>query len=532
MSLSSSLSLSQYSQQSGLLGSNPLLSGGAAQTQGTGQQALNPWDLQVQRDQVQLSAYGLLLAAMAGFRTSIQQLELPGFITQTTGTSSTPSVASVAISGAGFPTASNPAISGAQSGTFSLNVTTLAQAQALESGAFADPNLTVIGSGTLNITAGTYNAGPNTFTAGSAAPVNVTITNGTLNGIASAINASGAPTVASVVQDGGGYHLLLTASTTGTANTLRVLATDSDTTNTDNADGLSRLAYDPTAAVNSGKNLTQQQAAQTAAYSVNGTSAINQTNTGVVLAAGVTANLLTTGTTTITVTPDFNGTQTSTQSLISSYNTLQGTLNSLTVNIGPLAGDFLTSKIVSGLNNIVQKTYSNGSSSLTSLGSIGVNYQLATASSGSQLFGGGFTLTLGSSTLQSAFNSDPNGTVNLLSAVVQSLDSFAGSYAGGGGTLPLTLNALQRNSYVDNYLAGTLNAATQSKLPSMSDLLQANGRPKGNLPGLTAGQIQAIQQYAQATLLFSPPGSINGQLVQALFGSTAQQGAGRFSALA
>lgn len=517
-------SLSLLSQQTGLFGP-PQTS-----LQPTSSPLRSSWDLQVARDQVQISAYGLLLSAMSGFWSSVQALKLPGFITQNLATSSNSAVASAATS-TGFPSPGFPQISGSQPATFNLSVTSLATAQSLQSAAFVDPNITVVGTGSMTITAGTYNAGPNTFTAGPVAPVTVTITDGTLNGIAAAINSSGALASATVVQDGAGYHLQLTSSATGTASSLRVLVTDNDGTHTDNADGLSRLAFDPTAAVGAGKNLTQTQAAANAAFSINGATSSSQLNTGIVLATGVTANLLSTGSTVVTVQPDYGGLQTSVQSLISAYNTVQGTLNNLTAPLAPLTGDLITSGLIRGLNNITQQSYSNGSSSLTTLVKVGVSSQFVYGPNPGALVGTGNNLALSTTSLQSAFNSDPNGAVSLLTAVVQAFDTYARSYVGGGGTVPKMLTGLQHSTYVDRYLASSFNASSVSKFPDLSELLSTNSQWKGSRPPLSAGDIQYAQQYARQTLLFSPPGGINAALLRALFGPSSSS-SGSFSIFA
>ena len=223
------------------------------------------------------------------------------------------------------------ATSSAVPGTYSIEVVDLAQAHKVSSGGFA--NITdVVGTGTLTFQYGTYNSGPNTFTLNSAkAAQTVTIGAGqnTLSGIRDAINAANIGVSASIVNDGGvtPNKLVLTSKDTGVASSVKLTVLDDDTTHT-NLSGLSQLAYDPTAVVGVGKNLTQTVAALDANLTVDGISGIKKpTNTVTDVVQGVTLNLLkksiTPGVgTALSVARDTASVKTAVENFVKAYNDL------------------------------------------------------------------------------------------------------------------------------------------------------------------------------------------------------------------
>lgn len=146
--------------------------------------------------------------------------------------SSQPSVASASVA-----TASSPAGT-IGSGTYSLEVLTLAKAQTLASGAFASGD-TVVGAGTLTFRFGATTGAGFTEDASKAA-VTVDIASGsTLADIASAINAKGAGIRAYVAQTEQGAQLVLKGAE-GEQNGFIVEATE-----TVGEEGLAALAWNP-----------------------------------------------------------------------------------------------------------------------------------------------------------------------------------------------------------------------------------------------------------------------------------------------
>jgi flagellar hook-associated protein 2 len=194
----------------------------------------------------------------------------------------------------------------ALAGSHSITVSQLAQAQKLVSAPFADTNTTTVGTGTLTISKGTESFS-----------VTIDASNGTLSGIANAINsATGNVGVsATILNDGSGYRLVLSPRETGVANAITVSVADDDGTNGDNA-GLSRLSY-----VGGAQNLTQTQAAQDAVLTVDGLSGItsaSNTVTGVI--QGVTLKLKAVGSTTLDVATDTAAITQKVKDFVDAYN--------------------------------------------------------------------------------------------------------------------------------------------------------------------------------------------------------------------
>lgn len=168
----------------------------------------------------QISATSTLKNTINTFSTALGSLTTGGTL-QTQPVSSDSGVLSAA------------AISGAKVGnlTSSITVNALASAQGAKFAAVAD-RTTSIGTGTLTLTLGTatYSSdgtGMTGFTAGSGTPVSIAVTDGSLDGIASAINAAKAGITASVITDQDGQAVLSLKGTTGSAQAFTLSADNS-----------------------------------------------------------------------------------------------------------------------------------------------------------------------------------------------------------------------------------------------------------------------------------------------------------------
>ncbi|KMN50228.1 Flagellar capping protein FliD [Chromobacterium violaceum] len=437
--------------------------------------------------QIELSTLGQLMSILGTFQSSLQQIYAPSIrFGGGTASSSNPAVASVSTS------------SGAQNASYLLNVSQLAQAQsATTSFSLSDSGSTVVGSGSLTISTGSYaytsSTSATSFTA-SGSPVTISISNGTLSSIASSINGAGAGVVANVVQNAsGGYQLQISQASTGASNNFKITVSDNDGNNTDQS-GLSRLAFDQTQAVGSGQNLTQTQAALNASYTVNGASGSSASNAGIQLGSGVSANLLATGSSNITVNVDFGQLNTSAQSLASAFNTALGAINSLLGNQVLPSQDPIARQLPQMLNQQAQKSYSNGSSLLTTLSQVGLNYQSPAQ------YGLGGTLNLNVTSLQAAYNSDSSGTANLLYTVAQSLNALANSYTTqGNGTLVNETRALQAQQRTRQLVTNT--RPTPNTFPyNLQNLLSY---PSSNSL-LSSQQISGLAMYALVYSIGAP----------------------------
>lgn len=208
------------------------------------------------------------------------------------GTSSDDTIATVAAGTAAVP------------GTYSLTVSSLAQAHQHASAGYTDPNA-AIRTGTLQLQVGT-NPG-----------VTVTIDdrNATLQGLADAVNAAGTDVKASIINDGTSapYRLLLTSAKSGAANAITV---------TNNLTGGTGAAIDPAAT-------TLQAAADAAVTLGSGAGAItvhSATNRLTNLIPGVSLNLLKADATkpiTVTVANDSEATVSSVKGFVESFNAVQ-----------------------------------------------------------------------------------------------------------------------------------------------------------------------------------------------------------------
>src|SRR5690606_32248453 len=152
--------------------------------------------------------------------------------------------------------------SGAVANTYSMEVSSLAQEHALASAAFDDSNSTAIGTGTMTFRFGTgdYDAGSDSRNGFALNPDSETATitidsgNNTLTGIMNTINAGKFGVRASIVNDGTGFHLLMSSEATGDKSSLEISVADSDGNNLDagSGNGLSNFAFNAQAT-----NMTQ-----------------------------------------------------------------------------------------------------------------------------------------------------------------------------------------------------------------------------------------------------------------------------------
>lgn len=431
------------------------------------------YQLQSQQSGVQskLSAYGQLQSALSSLQTSVNALTLGSAFSaeQATVTGS---------AGIGATVTGTPA-----TGTYSVSVSQLAQAQSTASAPVASAS-TVVGTGTLTIQVGTYNAKANTFTAQSgSSPVSITInsSNDTLGGIAAAINGAGAGVTASVVTDNSGSRLVMSSSNTGAADGFSMTVTDSDGNNTD-MNGLSQLAFDPTAAAGAGQNMTLTQSAQDAQYSVNGLSLTSSSNSVTTAINGLTLNLTQAPAAgsplqaQVTIATDSNSVTNSVNSFVQSYNSLVKLEQSLTAyntstsTASVLTGDMTTIQMGSQLGSILGSQMSGGTSGYTWLANVGID------------FNQDGTLTLNSTKFSNALAANPG-------AVSQMFTSVAGTGSQQGF-------ATQMSAAINSMLApnGLLTGAQASTQSTITDL---NNQITQEQAHLSQEQQQLITQYSQ-----------------------------------
>ncbi len=340
-------------------------------------------DAQKTTDTAEVSALGVLKSALGNFQSAVQALATPtAFNSNTASTSNSQVLTAAAGAGAG-------------TGTYTIQVVALAQSQQLASGVIAGGASGTVGTGTLTI-----GQGSNSFT------VTIDSTDNTLQGIANAINGATGNTgvQATILNEAGGSHLLLTSSKTGAANSITVTAAGGD-------GGLNQLNYNGTT-----QNMTQLQAAQDSHIKIGTFDHYSSTNSVSDAVSGVTFNLVAAspGTNvTVSVTPDNSGISSLVGKFVSAYNAMWATISQLdsydasTKVAGPLLGDAALTGIENKLRQDLSNSVTTAPGAFNSLSTIGVTKQ----ADGTLAF-------------------DPSKLAN---ALAQSPDSVAQIFASGDG---------------------------------------------------------------------------------------------------
>ncbi|MGD0843790.1 MAG: flagellar filament capping protein FliD [Geobacteraceae bacterium] len=329
--------------------------------------------------QNQVSAYNQLSSAL----TSLQSL-MVGMNTADTFAAKTASVADSTVAGA-------TASSSAQAGTHTLKVTSLAQSQTLVSesstnSGYASDTAQNFGTGTISIA--------NTADPLHPVTVNIDNTNNSLQGIAAAINGSGANITASVVNDG-----------SGTPFRLAIIGKDTNTYSV--TSGLTGGTYDaPTFA--------EKVSASQAVFQLDGIDMTRTTNTvsnaltGVTLTLQGLTNSSNSSGTTITIGNDTAAVTTKINNFVSGYNNVMNLINqdtaydSTTNTAGVLFGDSTIRTVLDTLQTTLTNQLSGGAGSFSSLADIGITTDAHTG-----------VLSVDSSKLSSALSTDFNSVTSL-----------------------------------------------------------------------------------------------------------------------
>ena len=220
-----------------------------------------------------LSSWGKLKSALSELQTATDKLTRLSTWQNTTAKSSNDTNV-VATGGS----------DGAQ-GTHSLVVQQLAQSQAVATRAFGSPD-ELIGGGILSIQLGSVNDAGTTFTPdGQRQAIELTIPSGaTVKDVRDIINRSKAGISASLVNDGSGTRLMISASETGAKNAFQITATPRGDSRLDN--------FNISATAAQGSNGSQRtQIARDARMEINGLTATSASNKVTDLIEGVTLDL-------------------------------------------------------------------------------------------------------------------------------------------------------------------------------------------------------------------------------------------------
>ena len=258
-------------------------------------------DQKTERTEALISAYGKLRSAVTELRLPMRQLGSADAMKSFSATSSGSNIDVSVDAGK------------AARGSYSVDVVGLAESQALASTeTFADRDATSIGRGTMTLQVGDKTT-------------NITIdsSNDTLQGMANAINEASAGVSAGVIDTGDGFRLTLSADDTGTANAVKITASEEV-----GAEGLARFAFDP-ADPEGNPAMEQTIAAADAQMKINGVLITRSTNTIENVVDGLTFNLTDTGTSTVKVEQDTAAVAERVQAFVDKFNELQGTIREL-----------------------------------------------------------------------------------------------------------------------------------------------------------------------------------------------------------
>jgi flagellar hook-associated protein 2 len=373
---------------------------------------LDPITAQEESVEAEITAYGTLTSALTTLQTAVEALSDASLYESLTTT----------LSGSGVTAATT---SEAEAGTYTLQVTQLAQAQTLTADGVADKT-TALGTGTLSIQVGTDDA------------IDITLdsSNNTLEGIRDAINDADAGVTASIVNDGTDtpYRLVLTSDNTGTDSEMTVTYTG-----TDSSDDATTLFG----------NLTETATAQNAELTLNGISITSQSNTVEEALQGVTLSLSATGSSqTLTIAQDTDSILDAITTFVDAYNSYVSTVDTLTAydadadTAGELLGDSTTRRISTQLSTDLYSAIEGGTYSY--LSQLGISLEVDG------------TLTIDEDTLTAALEDDADA----VSAFFIGTDDSTGFIT-------------QMSSDLDNYLDeddGLIVAKTDSLATKLEEL--------------------------------------------------------------
>ncbi|WED44152.1 flagellar filament capping protein FliD [Legionella cardiaca] len=324
-------------------------------------------DTQESKFSTQLSALGLIKSSLAKLQTSMTKLADISQLYSLKSSVSDETILSASVN------------ANATTGSYQIEVQQLAAKQNLASAAFTNANTTV-GSGSITIDFGTYNADNSAFTANpDKASVTINIAPGTdsLAAIRDAINNSGSGVQASIIQDSQGARLTLLSPETGKAMAMKISVVDNDSNNND-ATGLSALAYDPTIGNNS---LTQTVAAKDSEIKINGLLLTQSTNQLKDAIPGITLDLKKAQSgTLVNLKIEHNQASLTTMvnDFIKQYNDAITTINSLTSynattkKGGVMQSDAGVRALKLNLNKLISEPIGDSSNTIRTLADIGI----------------------------------------------------------------------------------------------------------------------------------------------------------------
>ena len=461
-------STSQSSSSSGSTSSSSSSSSSGSSTN-SNLPAQAQFDLeQIQATQNSIDAYNSFNSTLGSVQNALLSVLTNSFATALSGvTSSNNGVAYIA------PSAAT---------NYAVNVSQLAQQQKIETNLAGTSNATNFGptgttqvynTGTLQIQIGNVNTTGSTFTA-SGNPFTVNVTDGSLAGVAAAINAANAGVSASVVSDGTNYQLKLVGPDTGAANGFQITGTDSGS----GFDTLAGLNYTASGGgpsgpgtnnTNYGNTAAPIEEAEDAQYTVNGQQFGAPSNLNVPVAPGINLNLLTVGSTVISQPQAPTSIVNAANNLVSTINGTFQIVQQFVGNGGPLANDpSILQQFQNDVTLALNGSFGSGQTEL--LSQLGITQQADG------------TYAVNTTQLSQQYQQDPNGTQNLMSQVASALMQVVQNYSGqfGAVTNQLTQLTNQEGIYdgeyqIDSQVKSTSSAQAAAAVQAYNLLSLANG---------------------------------------------------------
>ena len=334
-------------------------------------------DKRLERDETildaRITAYGEIKSLASTLQSATSALSLPSTAGSTTASSSDESILTTEASILAEP------------GTYSVEVLNTAKAHSVVTDAYSSID-EIMGTGEIQITFGaiTYD-GTGGFlsqdvdpTKGGP-PITIDDSNKTLSGIREAINNANIGAKASIINDGSGYRLVITAEETGENNAMRIMTLDE--TGAAATTGLSAIAFNEVQ--NGPGTMAETAKGEDALLKANGLTITRESNNIEEVVPGVTLNLLSADVgkpISIVVAPDTAGIQEKIQDFVNAYNDFKKfsdeltSYNSDTDQAGLLLGDSTLRGIQSQVRSMISQPIDGlAGTKYRSLTELGVN---------------------------------------------------------------------------------------------------------------------------------------------------------------
>lgn len=463
-------------------------------------QPINKLNVKEAGYQAKLSAYGSVKGAVSSFQSAVQGLSSASKFQAVKATASDTTVFSASAS------------SIAAAGNYSLEVTSLAQAQKLVAAGQASSTTAIGGGtattvtfdlGTITIGAGSFDAATGKYTGASFATsgtgtrsITIDSGNNSLQGIRDAINAAQMGVTATIINDGSAtvpYRLALSSDSGGVSNSIKITTSGGDGTIA------TLLAHDP-AGLPAAQHLNQTVTAQNAVFKVNGVAVSKTSNTvsDVVQGVTLTLNKVTTTPVTLTVARDTATISSSISGFVKAYNDLAKTLKDMSAYDAAnqkgaiLQGDATVRSLQSQLRSMLNTSVAGTSGALTTLSDVGVSFQKDG------------TLALNQTKLDSAIAGNFSDIASLFAAVGKGTDSL------------VSFSSATSNTKPGNYAVYITQLATIGGItgdlvvPASGNTIASGTAINVSLDGVTASVALTAGTYTNTQLATMIQSAING----------------------